>query len=231
MQPDFIYFDIDDTLLDHMHAQQNALSDAYNHYEALQAAGLEDFQNTYKEINSRLWLEYSIGRIDRPELSLRRFQDSFTRLGIEIEDSTEVAGFYMNAYRKHWSWLPGAKEALDEICEHYPVGFITNGFAETQKLKVNDFRLKEYSDQVIISEEVGFLKPHPKIFRYAEEKAGISADKILYVGDSYSSDVKGGKAAGWQVAWFTKESDAERLSKADFNFDDFSELRAKLNGK
>ena len=47
------------------------------------------------------------------------------------------------------------------------------------------------------------MKPHPKIFDYSTQLVGVERSEILYVGDSFTSDVMGGKEAGWQVAWYT----------------------------
>ena len=47
---------------------------------------------------------------------------------------------------------------------------------------------------------------------------------ILYVGDSLSSDVRGGKAAGWKVAWYTSNPTKEGEELADLVFDDFDTL-------
>lgn len=211
-----------------MSAQQAALKSVYHHFPCLQQVGLDDFQLAYKRINSALWERYSLGEIDRPYLEQHRFTDTFDSLGIKCSPFRDIATFYMADYRSHWSWVEGAEKALERLSESYNVGFITNGFTETQKLKALDFRLNRFSETVIISEEVGFLKPHPQIFKFAEEKAGAEQEAILYVGDSLSSDVRGGKSAGWQVAWFTARENNDNDFPADFMFNQFDHLVEKL---
>src|SRR5262245_56249570 len=44
--------------------------------------------------------------------------------------------------------------------------------------------------------EVGVEKPDPRIFRLALERAGVRAEEAVYVGDLYSVDVLGARAAG-----------------------------------
>jgi YjjG family noncanonical pyrimidine nucleotidase len=223
-KPDFIYFDIDDTLLDHMSAQRAALENVYAEFPCLQSIGILEFQQAYKEANNRLWHLYSLGEIDRAFLEKHRFVDTFEKLGTVCSPHKDIAEFYINDYRSHWNWISGAKEALDVLAGAFQVGFITNGFSETQKLKVSDFALHQYSDKVIISEDVGFLKPSPEIFQHAELIAKTPSDRILYVGDSYTSDVVGGKTAGWKVAWLTHEKNGHHEIQPDFVFDDFSQL-------
>ncbi|MDX1640409.1 MAG: HAD-IA family hydrolase, partial [Balneolaceae bacterium] len=90
--------------------------------------------------------------------------------------------------------------------------------------------LDQYTDLFVITEEIGVMKPHQKVFDVATERAGVEREEILYVGDSYSSDIIGGRNAGWKTAWFTAlVSEIEDGQTADFQFDDFDDLLKVLN--
>ncbi len=230
LNPEFIYFDLDDTLLDHKKAEQAGLADVHQHFDVFKNIERQQLIDTYHHINKGLWEEYGRGEIDRHILHRRRFEETFIELGIDATLYEEAGKVYMNYYRNHWEWVDGAKEAYEAIAKNYPVGIITNGFAETQWLKIDQFGFKETARQIVISEEVGVMKPHPKIFDHSSELAGVDRDKILYVGDSLTSDVKGGKAAGWQVAWFSKHPSKEGEELADLVFDDFDMLQKELLG-
>ncbi|MEM6820369.1 MAG: HAD-IA family hydrolase [Verrucomicrobiota bacterium] len=52
-------------------------------------------------------------------------------------------------------------------------------------------------DPIVISSEVGFNKPDPRIFRYAEQISGFSADECLLIGDDQVLDGEGARAVGW----------------------------------
>ncbi len=227
MKPEFIYFDLDNTLLDHSSAEKEAQTAIYNSYPELQHVPLEEWLQAYKMLNHRLWLQYQKGDIDRYSLQKTRFKGSMEKLGLDTSNSEEIGTSYMLQYRKYWNWLDGARDALVSISEKYPVGIITNGFSETQQKKIEFMGLKEFSDIFIISEEVGVMKPHQKVFDVATDKAGVDRSEILYVGDSYSSDIIGGKQAGWKTAWYTAFSNAaEQNGKAgaDFSFEEFPDL-------
>lgn len=229
LNPEFIYFDLDDTLLDHKKAEQAGLADVHQHFDVFKNIERQQLIDTYHHINKGLWEEYGRGEIDRHILHRRRFEGTFVELGIDARLYEEAGKVYMNYYRNHWEWVNGAKEAYEAIAKKYPVGIITNGFAETQWLKIEQFGFKETAQQIVISEEVGVMKPHPKIFDHSTELIGIERDQILYVGDSLTSDVKGGKAAGWQVAWFSKHPSKEGEELADLVFDDFDTLLNALS--
>ena len=224
LSPKFIYFDLDDTLLDHKKAEQNGLKDIHSHFEEFNDISLDELISTYHKINKGLWEEYGRGEIDRHILHRRRFEETFNELGINSSLYQEAGKVYMNYYRNHWEWIVGAKEAFDKIRSKYDVGLITNGFAETQWKKIKQFEFEEMVSQIVISEEVGVMKPHPKIFDHSTDLVEFERSDILYIGDSLTSDVQGGKAAGWKVAWYTSNPTKEGEKIADLVFDDFDTL-------
>lgn len=228
-KPEFIYFDLDDTLLDHKSAERNALGDIHSHYRCFSDTDFEDLVDTYHKINSRQWKLYSEGSIDRQRLQENRFTQTLEGLGIDPGLQEEVGREYMSSYRDHWNWVEGAESAFEAIRSRYQVGILTNGFSETQQAKFDRFNLYDRAKHLVISEDVGHLKPHPKIFKHATSLTGYQPEEILYIGDSYNSDVKGGTGFGWKVAWFTANGDTEQHREATFVFDTFEKLCEKLN--
>lgn len=231
MKPEFIFFDIDNTLLDHSSAEASAQREIYTQYTELQQVTVDEWLDAYKEINHGLWLQYQNGAIGREQLQRTRFERTMASLGILSERSDEIGKRYMEVYREYWCWIDGAEEALEQISGRFPVGFITNGFLETQHKKIEQMELTRFSNLFIISEEIGVMKPHHKVFDTAAEKAGKPHKTILYVGDSYTSDIIGGKNAGWKTAWFTAlTEDRVENSTADFCFEEYPVLVNFLNG-
>lgn len=137
----------------------------------------------------------------------------------------------MLEYRRHWRWMEGAEPAFRAISKAYPVGIITNGFLETQQRKVEKMELHCATSHILITEELGVMKPHPKVFDVATERAQTDRSSILYVGDSYSSDVTGACRAGWQCAWFTGSDDTTGDYQPSFTFGAFPELLGWLRSK
>ncbi|NDC87353.1 MAG: HAD family hydrolase [Bacteroidetes bacterium] len=224
LSPQYVYFDLDDTLLDHKHAERSALSDLVVAYpEWFNHADPGVVASTYKEINRGLWIAYGAGEIDRPTLSRQRFQQTVRAVGGAVSVSPEeMSKVYMEFYADHWTWLEGAENAFERIAGRYAVGVVTNGFAEIQRAKLDRFpAITRVSTANVISEEVGYLKPDRRLFEHAAEQAGKDPRTILYVGDSLVSDVEGGIDAGWQVAWYnpaqTKTTRPEAFSFADWD--------------
>ena len=58
-------------------------------------------------------------------------------------------------------------------------------------------------EAVIISEEVGYAKPDPKIFEITFQKLNHkNKDTALIIGDSLTSDIQGGVNFGITTCWF-----------------------------
>ena len=231
MKPSFIYFDLDNTLLNHTKAESAAQKDTFTGFHEFEETDIALWLDAYKEENHELWLKYQQGKIDRDYLQYQRFYRPMKKLGLSTDNSSEIGLAYMQNYRKYWTWVDGAKEALELVADRFPIGIVTNGFLETQQNKIEVMGLDQYTDNFIITEEIGVMKPHPKVFDVATERSGADRNEILYVGDSYSSDVIGGRDAGWQTAWFTAfMNEIEENQTADFMFDRFPMLTDYLNG-
>ncbi len=231
MNPEFVYFDIDDTLLDHQAAERKALADVRTRYLAVFGShSIDELQDTYHAINAPLWRKYAEGEIGKQTVQQQRFERLLEAVGAPHADATLVARYYMQRYAEHWTFIPGARETFEAVAQHHPVGVMTNGFAEVQEKKLDRFPiLREESEAVVICEEVGTLKPDPEVFEHATEAAGVSPEDVLYVGDSYRSDVQGAQPVGWGVAWYVRNgADGQSTSGRGFSFSDWDELRGRL---
>lgn len=225
----YIFFDLDNTLLDHNKAESRSHQAVYNSFPVLQKLALNDWLATYQEVNHNLWVKYQAGEIDRHKLHFSRFHDTMVKMNLPTENSREIGVTYMKKYREYWDWVDQAEETLALASKHFNVGIITNGFKETQLKKFEKLSMHKYTSQMVISEELGVLKPDPKVFDHATELAGVPREDILYVGDSYSSDVIGGLNAGWKTAWYTGVVGEEETELTPhLTFSDFSDLKSYL---
>lgn len=230
MKPSFVFFDLDNTLLDHSSAEAAAQKKTYETFQELQHVSLGEWLEKYRVINHGLWEQYQRNEIDRHDLQKARFADTMKALSLNNDKSEEIGLAYMGFYRSHWKWVDGAKNTLGQISKKFSTGIITNGFKETQELKFEQLGLGAYCSAFLISEDVGWMKPHPAVFNKATELAGVAREEILYVGDSYTSDIIGGKNAGWKTAWYTGMlPEKEEISEADFQFDNFEDLLSYID--
>lgn len=208
--PRFVYFDLDDTLLDHRHAERSALADLHASLGAhLGHHALDHVQATYHAHNAPLWADFAAGHLTSADVKRLRSARLLDALGTTGLDAEAFSAAYLDRYAAHWTWTPGARTAFRRVADRRPVGLLTNGFSEQQRGKLARFPdLADRSAAVVISEEVGVMKPSPAVFELARAQASdalgedLAPADVLYVGDSWTSDVLGATAAGWRAAWF-----------------------------
>jgi len=93
----------------------------------------------------------------------------------------------------------GACESLARIGAQYRLGMVTNGSSVTQRAKLCALGLEGLFDPLIISEEVGFRKPDPRVFRLAIASWGLLPEAVLFVGDDPVADIAGATAVGMRT--------------------------------
>jgi putative hydrolase of the HAD superfamily len=57
---------------------------------------------------------------------------------------------------------------------------------------------------MIISGELGFGKPNPKLFQMALERLAVTPDQCVMIGDSLSRDIGGARAVGIRTIWVNR---------------------------
>ncbi len=111
-----------------------------------------------------------------------------------------------------------------------PWGIVTNG-SRSQVLKVRKLGLESRAACVLVSEEVGFRKPDPAIFRLAAERLGIAPVAALFIGDHPDADVVGAAGTGMRTAWLRRGREwPTRLESTppDYSIDSFADLYRAL---
>ena len=201
-----IFLDWDDTIGDWTTAEHKALQDIYTHYHLNRLyPAFEDYLNAYKPYNLELWGMYGRGEVTKEKLHFERFYRPIEGLPLvedELRDlAHEMGTEFLRLTNKYFCLMPDADRVVKYLAARYPLTIISNGFKEVQYYKFEHAGLAPYFTHTLISEEVGINKPQPGIFEIALQRNGISADDAVMIGDSYSSDIAGAKAAGIDQIW------------------------------
>ena len=194
MNWDWIFFDADETLFtfDSFGGLQRMFLDYSITFTA------EDFQD-YQAVNKPLWVDYQNGAITALQLQHQRFDVWAERLSVTPGSLNDA---FLNAMAEICAPLPGAVSLLDSLKGKAKLGIITNGFTALQQIRLERTGLRDYFDALVISEEVGVPKPDPRIFDYALTLAGNpDRSRVLMVGDTAESDIRGGNNAGLATCW------------------------------
>jgi putative hydrolase of the HAD superfamily len=200
-----LFFDLDHTIWDFDKNAEETLHELYGVY-GLKDLGLHSadlFIETYTRNNHRLWAEYHVGKISKAELREARFKQTFLDLGLHPE--VIPVGFeddYVKLCPTKTNLFPDAHETLQYLQSKYTLHLISNGFRESQDIKISGTNLGGYFQHVILSEEVGVNKPDAGIFEHALNLAGATKAESLMIGDSLEADVYGALSFGMDAIYF-----------------------------
>ena len=195
---EFLFLDLDDTILDFHKAERLAISRTFRSF------GLEPTEQVlerYHVINRLHWERLERGELTRDQVLTGRFQMLFEELGIPAQPQAVAKGYEHNLGLGHY-FLPGAKEALDTLRGKYRLFLASNGTASVQHSRLTSAGLYPYFEKVFVSQALGANKPSRAFFdACAAQIPGFDPRKALMVGDSLTSDILGGINAGMKTCW------------------------------
>jgi putative hydrolase of the HAD superfamily len=196
---EWLLFDADGTLFDYDRAEAFALRKTFQRFN------FPFDENTlaiYRGINRAAWSALERGEIKPSELSAIRFRQVGDRLNLSIDPET-FSPIYLQNLANSSHLMDGALELIVGLYGKFQLGLITNGLKAVQRPRLDRSGLREFISAVIISEEVGAVKPDRAIFSAAFESMGNPGkDRVLMIGDSLSSDIQGGLDYGIDTCWF-----------------------------
>jgi len=201
-----VLFDLDDTLFDHWHCTHQALEALQGVHPRFRRWSLCEFGERHSLLLEQFHLDVLAGRLTVDDARIQRFSRLMEEAGEAVTPggAAGMAADYRRAYVAAWRLVPGALELLDALHPHAPIGVISNNVVGEQIEKIRACGLAPFLDTVVISEEAGVAKPHPRIFEIALARLGSSADETVMVGDAWAADIAGARSAGMRAVWFNR---------------------------
>ncbi|GAB3924308.1 YjjG family noncanonical pyrimidine nucleotidase [Mucilaginibacter myungsuensis] len=200
-----IFFDLDHTIWDFDKNAEETLHELFvlHRLNDIGLSSADTFIETYTANNHKLWRDYHLGNITKQALREARFKQTFLDLGVHpdvIPHGFEDA--YVRLCPTKTNLFPHAHETLEYLSGKYTLHLISNGFKESQDVKICNSDIGKYFTHVIISELVGVNKPDPGIFQHAINLAGTTKAESLMIGDSLEADVLGALDFGMDAIFF-----------------------------
>ena len=223
---DILLFDVDDTLLDFHKAEYIAFQEVCKLYNIPWS---EEFYNQYKIYNTACWKALEEGTMKRKDVYTERFVKLFANYQYTF-DSKEFNKSYFSLLRLQHPLMPNAIELLEQL-KHKQLYVVTNGDKYVQEPRYQQSHLNEYFIEAFISEETGYEKPSKEYFEYVASRIpNFDKSKTLIIGDSLSSDMKGGINFGIATCWYNPNNkpNANNLS-IDYEIKDLLELLPIVN--
>lgn len=197
-----LLFDIDDTLLDFSSAENEALHRLF----AENGLGLTiEIENHYKEINRGLWSAFERGEVSREDVVNTRFERLFNAYG-KNTDSKRLGMRYQQFLAENHDLIEGASELINSLASDFDLYIVTNGVSKTQYKRLHESGLYPFFKDIFVSEDTGYQKPMKEYFDYVfSHITSLDQSSTLIIGDSLSSDIKGGLNAGIHTCWFNPD--------------------------
>ena len=206
---EFLFLDLDDTILDFHKAERIALS------KTLRDFGVEptgEVLALYHKINLWHWEQLEKGKLTRDEVQVGRFAALFRELGVSADAVQCTRSYEGNLAVGHY-FLPGAEDAVASLSQKYRLFLASNGTATVQAGRLTSANLSRFVETVFVSQELGFNKPAKEFFDACFARIpDFDPKKAVMVGDSLTSDILGGKNAGITTVWVNPE---HRLPRPD----------------
>lgn len=206
MQPavDAVLFDLDDTLLDGDGAWRSGV-----------AALLRRCCDVDVDLAFSAWGDafdahfdaYLEGRLTLQEQRRMRIRSWSETLSVPVEPGSELDWFesFLSGYAAGWKPFSDVAPALAQL-NGLRLGIVTNGDGQQQRAKVAALALDVRFDVIVVSSEVGFPKPDPRIFDAAARGLGLRPERCLFIGDREDVDAIGARDAGMHGVWLNRRA-------------------------
>ena len=222
---EFLFLDLDDTILDFHKAERIALGKTIRDFGV---EPTEEVLHRYHVINKWHWEQLELGKLTRAEVLENRFKVLFQELGREVDATACARAYERNLSVGHY-FLPGAEEAVEALHKKYRLYLASNGTASVQKGRMTSANLYRFFEKVFVSQEIGHSKPSKAYFDACfTQIPGFDPQRAMMVGDSLSSDINGGINAGITTVWVNPEHKDWGDIRPDHEIEALSQLEALL---
>lgn len=218
-----LLWDVDGTLLNFLAAEEAAIKGLFQEYHL--GICSDEMLQRYSQINKTYWERLENGEISKSEVLIGRFRDFFREEGLD----TSLAENLMKTTRSSGRYHCLQDDSLDIVrslkgkVKQYVV---SNGtvLAQTQKLKLSG--LGDLMEGIFLSETLGAEKPSPAFFQKVFSALGdVDKSRTLIIGDSLTSDIRGGNNAGILTCWYNPgHFSADSRYTIDYEIADLHEL-------
>jgi YjjG family noncanonical pyrimidine nucleotidase len=224
----WLIFDADGTLFDFRLGETTALQLTTQQHSFAYSSDLHD---AYSAISHELWRQFELGEISLMHLRVARFERLFAELRIDLEAEPFNLDFMVNLGQQT-QLLPGAEAVVRDLASRFRLLLATNGIAVVQRPRFAGSSIRQFFEDVVISDEIGVAKPQVGFMAEAFSRMGEPPkSEVMMIGDSLSSDIAGGVNFGIDTCWFNpKGLDLDGGPKPTYEIADLTEIDDIVDG-
>ncbi len=228
-----IMWDIDNTLLDFLAAEKAAIKALFPEFGLGECT--DEMIARYSAINVKYWERLERKELTKPEVLVGRYVEFFEKEGLDTSKAAAFNDEYQVRLGDTIVYCDDSKTILEQLKGKYYQVASSNGTIIAQNKKLRNSGFDRIFDDVFLSEHLGHEKPAVEFFEIALEKIEkdlgrkIDKDEILIVGDSLTSDIRGGNNIGIKTCWYNPRHKENKIGEhVDYEIHDLHEIFAIL---
>lgn len=156
----------------------------------------------FRRINAQHWERLEDGTLTRRQVLVGRFREFFKALGLTLDAESAQDSYESYLCQGHY-FVSGAEELLETLYKKYDLYIISNGNACVQEARLKSSGITRYFKDIFVSETMGCNKPSREFFSLCFSRIpDYSPERAIIIGDSLTSDIRGGMNMGLPTCWF-----------------------------
>lgn len=157
-----------------------------------------EFKLTYADIDRLVFNSPSARQASRGEITASQHWQNLCEICSWPEDRLpELQARFWGGDRLD----PELIEFIRSLKPTYTTALLSNNWSDLRQALTTQWQIADAFDEIIISAEVGLVKPDPRIFRLTAAKLGVTPEQALFV-DDFIENVQAAQAEGWQAVHF-----------------------------
>ncbi len=219
-----LLWDVDGTLLDFSKSEEYGIRKCFEVFSLGECT--DEMLSRYSLINKKYWEMLERNELTKPEVLRGRFKEFFKSEGIDFDKIDEFNLEYQYRLGDKVFFCDNGLETVQALKGKVKQYGVTNGTYVAQSRKLKESGLDKIFDGVFISDKVGYEKPSIEFFDAVQTEIGeFKSDEVMIIGDSLTSDIKGGNNAGILCCWYNpKNGENKNNLKVDYEIKDISEI-------
>lgn len=224
-----ILWDFDNTLLNFDVAEKAAIVSTFEKFNL--GTCTNQMLKRYEKINKEYWHMIEDKKIDKQTALVKRYEDFFIEYGIDSKIAKNFNDEYTKALGNTIEYVENSFELVSSLKGKYKQYIVSNGAKNVQTVRMKKSNFDKIVDGTFISDIVGAEKPSIEFFNYVFDKIKVTdKSEVIIIGDSLSSDIKGGNNAGIKTCWYNpKKKGIPSGYLVDYNIQSLNEILSILN--
>ena len=199
--------------------------------------GFQDFVSGFLESSAEA---YRRRKVDLREIpSADRFRIMLELLGTDAGRApSDLAERLAETHMEHFGPALDIRPESHQLLEWahragYRLAMISNfDYSPTLFACLEKYGVRQLFEVIVVSDEIGWRKPHPKIFEHTLKQLGIAPAEALFIGDRLDIDVDGAAGVGLDSVWIDTglQEWSPRHAQPNHTIGSLPELRTILEG-